>query len=142
MRIVDGYPHAPAKVWRALTDPDVIPRWTATGRGGRPVGFSPIVGRKFQFVARPMPGWSGVVQCEVLEAEAPTYLRYSWVGDEGGDVTHVTYRLEPVGPATRFTWEHTGFRGIGGFFMARILGSVRRTMLGEGLPAVLDELEG
>jgi len=32
------------------------------------VGFSTLVGTHFEFVAKPMPGWSGVVQCEVLES--------------------------------------------------------------------------
>ena len=34
IRIVRDYPHSPAKVWRALTDPALIPLWTSTGAGG------------------------------------------------------------------------------------------------------------
>jgi hypothetical protein len=37
--------------------------------------------------------------------------------DENGDATYVTYRLEPHAGGTRFTYEHTGFTGIGGFVM-------------------------
>jgi len=141
IRIVHDYPHSPATVWHAVTDPDVVPRWTATGRGGRPVGFAPTVGNRFQLVARPVPGWRGVVDCEVLAADAPHLLRYSWLGDEGGDVLMVTYRLEPVAGGTRFTYEHTGFTGVGGFVMARLLGRVRATMLTTGLPPVLVALD-
>src|SRR5580693_5674295 len=140
IRIVRDYPQPPAKVWRALTDPALIPRWTATGAGGRPEGFTPVVGTKFRFVAKPKPGWGGVVYCEVLEADAPSLLRYSWAGDEGGDVTEVAYRLEPHAGGTRFSYEHTGFTGIGGLFMARLLGRVRGKMLSVGLPAVLNDL--
>jgi uncharacterized protein YndB with AHSA1/START domain len=140
IRIVRDYPHPPAKVWRAVTDPALIPLWTATGAGGRPEGFSPVVGTKFRFVAKPKPGWGGVVYCEVLEADAPSLLRYSWAGDEGGDVTEVAYRLEPHAGGTRFSYEHTGFTGIGGLFMARLLGRVRGKMLSVGLPAVLNDL--
>ena len=42
----------------------------------------------------------------------------------------------------RFTFDHTGFTGPGGFFLAKLLGSVRRKMLTVGLPAVLDDLDG
>jgi len=59
IRIVRDYPHPPAKVWRAVTDPALIPLWTATGAGGRPEGFTPAVGSKFRLVAKPKPGWRG-----------------------------------------------------------------------------------
>jgi uncharacterized protein YndB with AHSA1/START domain len=136
-RIVRDYPYPVATVWRALTDPDLIPRWTATGAGARPEGFAPVPGTQFQFVARPRPGWSGIVNCEVLEAEEPALLSYTWADAGGGAQTLVTYHLEPAGPGTRFTYEHTGFTGPGGWFMAQFLGRVRRKMLTEGLPAVL-----
>jgi uncharacterized protein YndB with AHSA1/START domain len=140
IRIVRDYPHSPAKVWRAVTDPELIPLWTATGRGGRPVGFSAAVGTRFQFVARPVMGWRGIVDCEVLEAHEPWLLRYSWIGGEGEQPSYVAYRIEPHGGGSRFTFEHSGFTGPGGFFMAKLLGSVRKKMLTVGLPAVLNEL--
>lgn len=140
-RIVTDYPHSPAKVWRAVTDPALIPRWTATGVGGRPEGFAPVAGTKFRFTARPKPGWNGTVDCEVLEVNAPSLLRYSWTGGDGGDVTEVLCRLEPHAGGTRFTYLHTGFTGVGGVFMAKLLGRVRRKMLTVGLPAVLDDLD-
>jgi uncharacterized protein YndB with AHSA1/START domain len=143
IRIIRDYPHPVAKVWRAVTDPELIPLWTATGAGGRPEGFTTTVGTKFKFVAKPKPGWSGVVDCEVLEVNEPSLLRYSWTGDGdgGGHVTEVVYRLEPHAGGTRFTYEHTGFTGVGGVFMAKLLGRVRTKMLSVGLPAVLDDLD-
>jgi uncharacterized protein YndB with AHSA1/START domain len=139
--VVNDYRHSVAKVWRALTDPALIPLWTVTGQGGRPVGFAPVVGTRFQFRAKPMPGWSGVVDCEVLEVRAPSLLRYSWVGEGEDNVTEVTCRLEPHDGGTRLTFEHTGFAGIGGFVVSKILAAVRRKMLGVGLAAVLDDLD-
>jgi uncharacterized protein YndB with AHSA1/START domain len=138
IRIVRDYPHAPEKVWRAVTDPDLIPLWTATGAGARAEGFSPVAGTRFRFVAKPKPGWNGVVDCEVLEVDEPSLLRYSWID---GDVTEVAYRLQPRGGGTRFVYEHTGFTGVGGYFLAKLLGRVRRKMLTVGLPAVLDDLD-
>ena len=90
---------------------------------------------------QPKPGWSGVVDCEVLEVNEPSLLRYSWTGDEGGDGTEVVYRLEPHAGGTRFSYDHTGFTGVGGVFMAKLLGHVRRKMLRVGLPPVLDDLD-
>jgi uncharacterized protein YndB with AHSA1/START domain len=139
--VVQEYPHPPEKVWRALTDPALVPLWTATGRGGRPVGFATAVGTRFKFVAKPMPGWDGIVDCEVLEAREPSLLRFTWVGGAKDDVTMVTCRIEPHGSGARFTWEHTGFTGIGGFLVSRMLASVRRKMLSVGLAAVLDDLD-
>ena len=56
-------------------------------RRGAAGGLRARVGTRFRFVAKPKPGWSGIVDCEVLEVREPSLLRYSWVGDEGGDVT-------------------------------------------------------
>jgi len=140
IHIVRDYPHPPAKVWRAVHRGTSSGSVTATGQGGRPVGFSPEVGTRFKFVAKPRPGWRGIVDCEVLEVREPSLLRFSWVGDENGPATYVTYRIEPHAGGTRFTYDHTGFTGIGGFFLAKLLGSVRKKMLAEGLPPVLDDL--
>jgi uncharacterized protein YndB with AHSA1/START domain len=141
IRILRDYPHPPAKVWRAVTDPALIPLWTATGAGGRPEGFATVVGTKFQLIAKPKPGWNGVVDCEVLEVAEPSLLRYSWTDSAGGDLTEVVYRLAPHAGGTRFVYEHTGFTGVGGFLMAQLLGAVRRKMLSAGLPAVLNDLD-
>lgn len=140
IRITRDYPHVPGKVWLAVTDPELIARWTMTGQGARPVGFEPVAGNKFQFVAKPVPGWRGIVDCEVIEVREQSLLRYTWVGTEGEAPTYVTYRLEPHAGGTRFTYEHTGFAGAGGFFMAKLLGRVRMKMLTVGLPTVLDDI--
>ena len=137
IHIVRGYPYPVATVWRSLTDPALIPRWTSTGAGSRPEGFSTNVGTRFRFVAKRKPGWNGIVNCVVLEVQEPTLLRYSWQDDAGGEITEVIYSLEPHAGGTRFTFDHTGFSGIGGFALSRLLGNVRRKMLTVGLPAGL-----
>jgi uncharacterized protein YndB with AHSA1/START domain len=140
IHIVSEYPHPPEKVWRALTDPALIPLWTKEGLGARPEGFSAVVGTRFRFVAKRQPWWRGFVECEVIEVRAPSLLRYSWVGDEGESPTLVTYQLEAIEGGTRFTFDHTGFSGIGGFMMSRVLSRVRKKMLGVGLRALLNDL--
>ncbi len=139
--ITNEYPYPRPIVWKALTDPALTPLWTSTGRGGRPEGFEPVVGNRFRFVGRPFPGWDGIVRCEVLAVDEPSLLRYDWRNKENDRPTVVTYLLDEVPGATRLTWQHTGFRGLEGAFMSRLLGRVRRTMLAEGLPAVLDDLD-
>jgi len=136
IRIVRDYPHPPAKVWRALTDPALVALWMM-----RPEGFAPVVGTRFKLVAKPQPGWRGFVECEVLEARAPSVLRYSWSGDDKGTLTHVTYTLSPHAGGTRLTFEHTGFTGVGGFFLAKVMmGPGWRKMLGVKIPAVLADV--
>ena len=88
IRIVRDYPHPPAKVWRALTDPALMALW-----GMRPEGFAPVVGTRFKLVAKPQPGWRGFVECEVLEAREPSILRCSWLGED--DPTTFFYRGRP-----------------------------------------------
>jgi uncharacterized protein YndB with AHSA1/START domain len=140
-RVVRDYPDAPQSVWRALTDPEIVPLWTSTGQGGNPVGFAAVVGTRFKFVGKPTVGWNGVVDCEVLEVQEPSLLRFSWRGGEDDDLTTVTWRLEPRAGGTRLTCEHTGFTGLRGFLMAKLLGSVRRKMLDIGFPAALSKVD-
>ena len=88
-----------------------------------------------------VPAGAGSSTARSWRSREPSLLRYSWVGDEGGATTYVTYRIEPHAGGTRFTYEHTGFTGAGGFLLAKLLGAVRRKMLTVGLPAVLDDLD-
>jgi len=65
-------PHAPEKIWRALTQAAMIAEWLMEN------DFKAVVGHKFQFHATPMPGWKGYTNCEVLEVDEPRKLVYSW----------------------------------------------------------------
>jgi uncharacterized protein YndB with AHSA1/START domain len=100
-------PHPPEKVWRALTDSHVIEDWLMKN------DFQPVVGHVFQFRATPVPGWSGVTNCRVLEVDPPRRLSYAW-GDgtesDSGLRTTVTWTLEAVAEGTRVRMEHAGFR--------------------------------
>lgn len=126
------------EVWTVLTDPEHVARWTTTGQGGRPEGFAAVPGTRFRLVGKPTMGWAGIVYCEVLDVEAPHSLHYTWKGDEDtDDTTDVKYLLEEIPGGSRFTWEHTGFTGPGGFAMSKLLGKVRRKMLTDGVPPVL-----
>jgi uncharacterized protein YndB with AHSA1/START domain len=125
------YKHSPQRVWRALTDSAAIARWLM------PNDFQPVVGHKFQLRTKPRPGFDGIVNCEVLEMDAPRRLSYSWKG--GGMETVVTYTLEAVPEGTRLHFDQTGFRGLRGLLVSRVLGSGWESrILARNLPAVLE----
>jgi uncharacterized protein YndB with AHSA1/START domain len=101
---VDQYlPHPPGRVWRALTDPDLLARWLM------PNDFAPVVGHRFTFHTTPRPadGFDGVVHCEVLDLEPERLLRLAWRG--GRLDTTVTWTLRAEGRGTRLLLEHAGF---------------------------------
>jgi uncharacterized protein YndB with AHSA1/START domain len=97
---------APEKIWRALTDFETLARWLM------PNDICPVLGHRFTFRSQPMPGWDGVVQCEVLEVEPMKRLSYSWRG--GSEAmrldTTVTWTLAPgKAGGTLLRLEHSGF---------------------------------
>ena len=122
-------PHPPEKIWRALTTSALIADWLMAN------DFAPDIGRRFQFRATPVPGWSGVTNCEVIEADPPRRLVYSW-GDgsesDSGLKTIVTWTLTSTGTGTHVRMEQSGFRpeDEGGY----------RGMSG-GWPRILEGLE-
>ncbi|MHB1558534.1 MAG: SRPBCC family protein [Isosphaeraceae bacterium] len=96
-------PHSPEKVWRALTDPELLAEW-----------LLPVVdlklepGAAFTLRSQPQPGWDGVVHCRVLEIEEHRKLTYAWVV---GDIdTVVTFTLTPTASGTHLSILHSGFR--------------------------------
>ncbi|HKY49580.1 MAG TPA: SRPBCC domain-containing protein [Acidimicrobiia bacterium] len=96
--------HSPEKVWRALTDPELLAEWLL------PVaGLELERGASFTYTAPPQPGWDGTVKCRFLEIEAHKKLSYTWVV---GDIdTVVTFSLIPTEFGTRLDLVQTGFKG-------------------------------
>ena len=74
--------------------------------------FEPVVGRKFQFRADPMPNWNGIVDCEVLIVDPLRRLSYSWGvgGGECGLQWVVLLTLTPAEGGTHVRMEQSGFR--------------------------------
>jgi uncharacterized protein YndB with AHSA1/START domain len=99
-------PHPPAKVWRVLTEPELMDAWLMPN-----TGFSPEVGTRFTFHAEPVPltNFSGLIECEVLEVDPQRVLRISWTSAGTALDSEVTWRLEPEGRGTRMLLTHTGF---------------------------------
>jgi uncharacterized protein YndB with AHSA1/START domain len=130
------YGHTPEKVWRALTDPQAISQWLM------PNDFEPRAGHKFQFRTKPQPGFDGVVNCEVLEIDPPRKLIYSWCGGDLRTVVAWTLQATAQG-GTRLTLEHTGFAGLKGWMVSRMLGrGWGSRILVRNLPAILEAWTG
>ncbi len=129
------YPHPPRRVWAALTDSAALARWLM------PNDFQARVGHRFTFRVQPTSGWSGVVECEVVELDAPRRLAYTWRGDPAMPDTLVTFDLEPVAAGgTRLRLEHRGFAagGARGLTIRDMLDSGWGGLLRDDLPALLE----
>jgi YD repeat-containing protein len=90
-------PHAPEKIWRALTQPHLIAEWLMKNE------FKPDVGHHFELHA----DW-GVVACQVETVEPNKTLSYTWDAYDLRSV--VTWTLTPTGSGTLLRMEQTGFR--------------------------------
>ncbi len=91
------YPHPPAAVWHALTDPELHARWWAPG------DVRAEVGHRFHL---DMGRW-GKQECEVVEAEPERMLKYRFA--VGVLDTTITWELIPEGQGTRPRPTHEGF---------------------------------
>lgn len=100
--------HPPEKVWRALTEPELLAAWLL------PNDIAAAVGKRFTL--RGAPGAEQPIDCEVLAAEPPRLLRYSWRGRDAEDGgwpldTVVTFTLDDTAAGgTRLRIVHSGFR--------------------------------
>ncbi|RKH61552.1 SRPBCC family protein [Corallococcus llansteffanensis] len=117
------YAHAPASVWRALTDPALHARWWAAG------DVRPIVGHRFTL---DMGTW-GQQPCEVLAVEPERMIQYRFAADTLDTV--ITWRLSPEGTGTRLTLTHEGFN------LDTPMGRHAFHGMKQGWPAVLAKLD-
>ena len=122
IRLSQGITHPPAKVWSALTDPEILAKWWAAG------DVKAVVGHRFTLDMGP---W-GQPPCEVLEVENERLLSYSFA--PGTLDTTITWRLEPEGSGVRLHLEQSGFD------LDSPLGQMAFDGLANGWPKVLERL--
>jgi uncharacterized protein YndB with AHSA1/START domain len=103
LRLDFDFAAPPEKVWRALTEKDLLTKWLM------PNDMVAKAGHKFQFRAAPPSGqWDGTVNCEVLEATPPKRLRFAWGGVKGvGPDTLVSWTLTKTASGTHLHLEQT-----------------------------------
>ena len=133
LRVEEIYPYARERVWRALTNSRAMADWLM------PNNFEPRVGHQFEMRTKPAPGFDGIVRCEVTTLEPPSRLAFTWCG--GGNETLVTFTLESVEQGTRLVLVHSGFSGLKGWMVSKILGSGWRSkILHVYLPAAIGRI--
>ena len=94
--------HSPEKVWRALTDPELLAEWLLPA-----IGLELEPGAEFMFKTQPYPGWDGTVNCRFIEIEPQRKLSYTWTVPFLDTV--VTFSLAPSASGTRLSLVQSGF---------------------------------
>jgi uncharacterized protein YndB with AHSA1/START domain len=97
IRLEHVYSQAPARVWRALTEPALVARWWAAG------DIRAEVGHRFDMDMGP---W-GMQPCEVLAVEPERLFRYRFAQPTLDTI--ITWELAQEGSGTRLTLTHEGF---------------------------------
>jgi uncharacterized protein YndB with AHSA1/START domain len=95
--------HPPEKVWRALTDPELLKEWLLPT-----IGLKLERGAAFTLKTQPYPGWDGTVSCQFLEIEPHKKLAYAWTVPFLDTV--VTFTLTPTATGTRLSLVQSGFK--------------------------------
>jgi uncharacterized protein YndB with AHSA1/START domain len=100
------------RVFRALTDPKELAQWWGSPDTYRTEEWTHDfrVGGRWRATGRGADGHAFMVEGEFLEIDPPHKLVQTWKPEwEGGHVTTITYRLDPIASGTRVTVRHTGF---------------------------------
>jgi uncharacterized protein YndB with AHSA1/START domain len=95
-------------VWRYLEDRDLLAAWLMRN------DFKPELGRKFHLYEQPSGNWDGVLNCELVEFEAPRRMAFTWNANSIGVETLVSIDLEALDDRTRLTLIHTNWEGAVG----------------------------
>lgn len=139
IRVDRFFPHPPAKVWRALTEPGLLVQWQMPGAED----FRLEVGHRYRMtsVPRPNTNFSGVVDVQVLGYDVERMLSLRWADadpEHPADWT-ITWTLEQEGRGTRLFLVHEGFdpddpaqlmarRIMGGGWRSHVLHALGQTL--------------
>lgn len=115
--------HPPARVWAALTQPELLKAWWAAG------DVEPVVGHRFWLDM----GTFGEQECEVLAVEPERLFSYSF--GVGMLDTTIMWRLEPENGGTRLSLQQSGFN------MDSEMGKQAFFGMSGGWPRLLERIE-
>lgn len=99
------YSHPPEKVWQALTDGRILNVWMMEN------DFEPRLGHKFRFTSNSLPGMKTIIDCEIVELDAPKRLAYTWQDEVTSEPSLVIWTLTSVEGGTQLQLKHlqTGY---------------------------------
>jgi len=154
------YPYTPEKVWAALTDRKLLGNWFMEN------DIAPVPGHYFTFRMKPQKGWDGITHCEVLSAEPPKHISYTYRGEATGEKalacagihsdaadkmtkgifarldTVLSFTLEPTCGGTILRMEQSGYRGLKLVIISYIMQMGWKKQLRKRLPKVLEQMAG
>ena len=106
LQIVRQFPHEPARVFSALTDPAKMSQWFfCMEAGGTKVSNDLRPGGKY-VVEMPHEGTTVVIHGVYLEIVPPTKLAFTWNSSRGVKDGKVTIELSPVREGTKLVITH------------------------------------
>lgn len=113
----------PEAVFRALTDPEELPKWWGAAGVYRTARFESDLrpgGKWKSFIAAPEGSEMSdprtpepqTVEGEYIAVDPPRLLEFTWSPSwDGFAVTRVRYEIEPTATGSRLTVIHSGFTG-------------------------------
>lgn len=109
LRLTRTLDAAPADVFRALMEPDLVNQWTGSTKAAIDVAASRYsYGWEYEHEGRKVLGGP----TRILELVPGRRLALDWPdwrGDAGVPVQRIAFTLSPAGDGTRLDFEHTGF---------------------------------
>lgn len=156
LKIVLPYP--PGKVWRALTDPELLGKWFMEN------DIRPELNHYFTFRMAPQKGWDGITHCEITALEPLKHIAYSYRGEATGEKalacagihsdaadkmtkgiftkldSILSFTLEPTCGGTILLMEHSGYTGLKLVLVSLIMQMGWKKQLRKKLPTVLEQM--
>ncbi len=96
VRLEVSLPHAPEKVWEALTQPAALSAWLM------PAEFEPKIGFRYRF-ERPS---GSPIHGKVLEVEAGRMIAFTWNDDDEGEQSVVVWSIDPTDGGATLRVDH------------------------------------
>jgi uncharacterized protein YndB with AHSA1/START domain len=134
VRLEIQFAHLPERVWRALTDAQLLGEWFM------PTDLVPEEGGRFTLEPGTLAGFLGPVSGELTELVPPRRLVMLWQGEKLH--TRVVWELTETDGGCQLQIVQSGFIGAPATLRGRALRDTYTRLFGEQLPATLERLAG